>query len=138
MPTDSDQAVLDVLEAIAETERVLGDLARRLRERADVSEVVRGLNFGKGPSVDLSTTAELINGEAVSWGIELGFKDGEWVIESSVRRNHGRGQDAIRNLPTRHAITMGELVQELLGSVHMLVAVWSDSDPMFPGHGYGE
>jgi hypothetical protein len=85
-----------VLNAVAEAHRLFSDLAVRLRERRDVREVVRTLHVAPGPSIDLYTDAELDNGEAVSWGVEAVLSDGEWIIASSLRRNHAHGQDEVR------------------------------------------
>lgn len=129
---------VSVLGAIAEADRLFADLAVRLRQRSDVRDVHRTLRVAPGPVIDFGTDAELSNGEALSWALWATFSDGEWTLESSVRRNHSHGQDVVRMLPTRYALDAEELAVELVGAAAMAVQVWSDEDPMFSDEGYGD
>jgi hypothetical protein len=59
------------------------------------------------------------------------------MIESDPRRNHSSGQDFVRHLPERFAVTEIELASELRSAAAMLVGAWSDSEEMFVDEGYG-
>ncbi|MGH9117574.1 MAG: hypothetical protein ACRD0A_06765 [Acidimicrobiales bacterium] len=74
-----------------------------------------------GSVVECYVDAELTSGNAVGFWLEFRYRDGEWIIESSVRRNTIHGQDELRELPTRLAVSDDEFASELDAAATMLV-----------------
>ncbi|MEQ1872138.1 MAG: hypothetical protein ABL953_00295 [Ilumatobacteraceae bacterium] len=128
---------VDVLVAIGEVDAAFAELGRRLRSRTDVREVLRSFSVTPNPWIDFYTDAVLTNDDAVSWGLEAHLNEHEWIIESSIRRNHSRGQDLIQEFATRFAIGAEDFINELRGAARMLLAVWPQDTPMFDNQGYG-
>ena len=131
------ESVVEVVTALVEAEAVLAEYAQRLRLRPDVSEVTTSMKFRAGPSIDLFADAELESGEALSWGLLANFDGTEWHIESDIRRNHEKGQDLVRQLPERFAVTPSELAAEIRSAAAMLVRDPLAEPELFSGEGYG-
>jgi hypothetical protein len=131
------KSVVDVLDAIVDASAEMQRLRRRLGLRTDVNQVTTAHGFRTGPAFDFYVSAEMSNGEGLDWGFDARFTDTEWLIESGVTRSHAKGQDEVRRLPDRFAVSADELASELRSAVAMLVEVWTESDVMFPGEGYG-
>ncbi len=125
------------MSALATCDRQLNDLARFLRERADVAQVERSATFGPGPAVDLYADAQLVSGESVLWTLWVYFRDGEWTIDANVMRSHADGQDPIREFPETHASGGADLAAQIASASEIITGYRPISSVVFPGEGYG-
>jgi hypothetical protein len=85
-------------------------------------------HYTDGDRVECFVDAEMINGRAVVWWLEFRFADGNWIIESSLNRNAGSGEEQLIGLPTRFAVEDDELIAELQGAARALLATLSQID----------
>jgi hypothetical protein len=123
VPQVSARPLVVLLVLLGEVSRSLRGLAEVLRRREGVKLVDRRCELETGvhgPSVEWYVDAELSSGEALSWRLLLYWKDGEWIIESDVRRVHPLGSDSEVELPSRFALDE-DLDAELRSATSQLV-----------------
>lgn len=77
-----------------------------------------------GASVEWFVDSELVNGEALSWHLLVYWSDGEWIIESGVRRMRAQGSDPEIELATRFALDE-DLAEELASAARALTVTES-------------
>jgi len=113
---------LATIRALGEVTRGLDSLAADLRKRPDVVRVDRVCDPRTSPagvSVEWFVDAELVSGEALSWHLMVYWSDGEWIIESGVRRMGANGSDPEVELATRFALDE-DLAEELAAAARTL------------------
>jgi len=118
---------LAAIRAIGEVTQALDSLAVRLRKRAEVVRVDRVCDprtSATGASVEWFVDSELISGEALSWHLVVYWSDGEWIIESGVRRIGAEGSDPEVELATRFALDE-DLAEELASATRTLIVTES-------------
>lgn len=121
----------ELVELFARVAGRLNGLAKDLRSHPAVTRVDTGFwprCYVDGSVVECYVDAELTSGNAVGFWLEFRYRDGEWLIESSVRQNTALGQDELRELPTRFATDDEEFADELEAAVAMLVESSSSVD----------
>ena len=121
----------DVVDLFARVANRLNDLAKELRSHPAVTHVDTGFwprSYEDGSTVECYVDAELTSGNAVGFWLEFRYRDGEWIIESSVRQNTALGQDELRGLPTRYATDGDDFFAELESAVALLVGNSSSLD----------
>lgn len=90
--------LLALLSAIGNCHTQLQNHAIRLRDRALVREVKHLCDM---PALDTAfrvqefVDAELVSGDAISWGLEVTFTLDDVTVEADVRRVHSQGQDLL-------------------------------------------
>lgn len=123
-----------VIVCFARVSAVFADLASWLRSQDDISCVTNPVWFTSGDreSIDRPTgqirvqwfaDAELVSGRAISFGIELVWVGGEWLIEPGLRVNDDQGQDDLLDLATRFAVDDSEMCDELVGAAQAVADV---------------
>lgn len=93
-----DQDCYALLLAIGTCHDLLKDHARQVRQHPDVCDVAHWLDahtLGNAFQMTGFVDAELRNGEAISWRLELNLSRASFTIESDVRSIHRKGQDVI-------------------------------------------
>ena len=100
----------------------LRGLAESLRSKQGVKSVDRRCDIeddGARPSVEWYVDAELAHGQAFSFRLLLFWQDGEWLIESDVRRIHASGSDTELELATRYSVD-NDLEEEVASAASWL------------------
>jgi len=85
-------------------------------------ELVRKPGVG-ALSVEMWADAELDDGTARTWHLDLRWDGARWTLESHLLRDGSEGQDELHSFPLRHAGTAGEVARELDHAVRELVAL---------------
>jgi len=121
----------EFLAVVAAANEQLIDLAVKLRLRPEVKGVVCDMDcrrYGTTPRIEYYVDAELRNGRAISWGMEVGFDGETWSVEADVRVQHEQGQDLLREWSPIHAVDLSELTSAMSSAVDTLVRVALESD----------
>jgi hypothetical protein len=93
----------DLLEAIAETNCVFREKAVEIGRRRGVTKAITSCEIRKyrtGSALEAHLDAELEDGNAVSWLLEVSWTNAEWTIERKLVKSTNSGQDTIADLPT--------------------------------------
>ena len=106
--------------------RLLGELANRneslikiagdLRKRSTVRSVQHNFQlraYRTGHVLECYVDAELHNGKAIGWWLEVQSTELDWLIRHSVRLNHSDGEDAIQQFPDVHVESLDDLLKHL-------------------------
>ncbi len=103
-----DKSAYELFMSFGECHRLLKDLAHELRSRSGVTEVVHWTDMTNVPTdlpnvehafrLEEFVDAELENGEAVCWCLEVTFTPKRISIEADIVRNHAKGQDAVATI----------------------------------------
>jgi len=112
------QSAATLIESFAACHRRLMDLAAYLRQQPGVvstATTVDCIKFERSPSPILAVyvEAELKDGTAMCWTLELSWEERTWVIDGGVSRSAIGGQGRIRDVCDRRA----ERLEELLGDL---------------------
>lgn len=78
---------------------------------------------GSALTVEWFVDAELENGLAASFGLELSWESGRWTVRPGVRATRLHGQDNVLDLPVRRAVHDSEMCLELSAAVAELASV---------------
>jgi len=118
------------IRAIAHARQAMIDLSVRLRREPAVREASSGMDVReytdafsneKPLCVELWTEAELRDGDARAWLLDLRWDGSVWEIEADLVLQTHVGQDVLKALGLRTAVTVEELAQVLAGVVRELV-----------------
>ena len=88
-------------------------LAEHLRSQYNVLSVKQDIYFQQIESyvgLELYVDAELRNGKAICWWLEINWTEERWVIETCVLVNHNQCQDKLKEFPDKFPETFGELI----------------------------
>lgn len=131
---------------LVEVAEVFRELADWLRHLDGVSRVMQpsrmtsirrldsgSVEYGKGDGVgiDWYADAEFFDGRAISFGLELSWDAGEWVIEPAIRVNNQNGQDDLIEIAERFATEDSEMFRELVGAARLLASYRDEALRLF-------
>ena len=114
-----DTVAKQLLEALAEIDRLLRDHAVRLRRSPVVVKAqacFEVVSYANGPVLQGSVDAELTNGDAVCWCLDVRWTQESWNLEATLDRKIGDRQETVKELPLESA-TDFEGFLDLLGRV---------------------
>ena len=123
VPEMTNSSYLLVFRTLGEVTRTLDSLAASLRKRPEVIGVDRVCDprtSVTGASVEWFVDSELVSGAALSWHLVVYWSDGEWIIESEVRRMRDEGSEPEVELATRFALDE-DLAEELASAARTLI-----------------
>lgn len=118
------------MRAIAQARQAMIGLATRLRREPAVREATSGIDVREYTDaisnveplyVELWTEAELRDGDAKAWLLDLRWDGSVWEIEADLVLQTHAGQDVLKALGLRSAETVEELTHLLAGVVRELV-----------------
>ena len=119
--------VAQLLMVIAETNEKFIAFSQDLRSRPEVIRVLHSFEcrkYGEGVGFEGYVDAELHNGRAVCWWLEVHWSEERWLIESRILVNSDQGQDPIKEFPEKVSDTLGgfiaqleQVIAELVGSI---------------------
>ncbi len=107
------------------------EVADSLRAKPSVREVLRNYDIRKYegiPTLEAYADAELANGTALSWGIELRYEENYWIVEAALRKNHRDGQDVLQEFPEIRTDTFEELAPNAKKATEWLIALAKNID----------
>lgn len=87
-------AIGKFITAIARLKETFAELARSLRLQAGVKSVVQWLDIpllGDGYRIELYTDAEMSDGRALGWRLEVAWSGQNWIVEGGVTINDATG-----------------------------------------------
>ena len=121
---DKSKHVGKFLETVAINNKKFIKLAEHLRSQFNVLSVSQNINcqqFESSVVLELSVDAELRNGKAVCWWLELNWTNKQWVIDTCVLVNHNQGQDKLKDFPNKLPETFEEFIVEFNKSTDELI-----------------
>ena len=95
--------ITDLFHSLRSNEVLLSNLAQSLRFSPGVISVHTGLdlrNYRSGTVVEAYVEAEMGNGCAVTWWLDIRERKHEWEFEASILGTDAQGQFTLRRLPT--------------------------------------
>jgi hypothetical protein len=116
MDNESKYAV-KILEALATCNSIFTELAAKVRNQANVTRVIHNLECRQYQSefcIEGYVDAELHDGNAVAWYLEVRWNDEVWVIESRILVNDPQGQYTLKQFPDKIIKTLDEFAEEIL------------------------
>lgn len=121
-----------MIDVLARINKLLAEFAVKLRGHPAVLSVQQAMHprvYNDGARVECYVDAELRTGNAFGCWLEFKWDDGEWIIESSVRRNTQEGEDELIGLPTRYAIDDDDFASELHGATTAMIEAAARLEP---------
>ena len=113
MDTDIRTAI-ELLEALASSNEKLTKLAQLVRGQHEVIRVVNSLECRKyltGSMLEGYVDAELRNGKALCWYLEVRWSDASWIIDTQILINDSEGQVTAHQFENRTAYTLQEFLK---------------------------
>jgi hypothetical protein len=123
MDSESRQAVI-LLDTIADSNEKFIALSQYLRSKPTVIRVLHNLECRKyttGTMLQGCVDAEVQNGKAICWWLEVHWGTGKWVIEFRVLVNSNQGQETIKEFPDKISETFSEFIDQLEQATSELV-----------------
>jgi len=124
MDTQSQYAT-KLLKVMATNHRRFDDFARQLRSRSEVSSVVSSLHpqqYSVESMLECYVDAELVNGKAICWWLEVTWDNTTWHIETRVLVNDEQGQYTIKEFPDRATETFDGFLEQFTQATVELLA----------------
>ncbi len=127
MSSNEERTARKVMETMARVTFLLRDHAVIIGRLPSVNKTLTALEFYdsvNGPPI-LSgySEAQLKNGGAISWLLDVTWTDDNWTIESEVVRSVGGEQETIQKLPMIVVRTVDEFPQTLAEAVRHLLDI---------------
>lgn len=113
MNIGDERAAKRTLDAIAEINQIFIDHAIEMRRLKMVSEAINSctvFRYETGSQMEAHLDAELKDGNAISWLLEVSWTDVEWTIRRKLVKQTNSGQDAIKELPAKTISRFEEFV----------------------------
>lgn len=124
-----------ILGALGEVSSGFRELASNLRNREFVISVVHPVRISSVPRrIEWFTDAELIDGRAVSFALDVRLDGDEWIVDSAIRVVDGMGEDDLLELATRYALGDTEFLSVLNSAAMYLFGL---RDQALAALGYG-
>jgi hypothetical protein len=123
MDVKSKQAI-DLLEMIADSNEKFIALSQYLRSKSTVIRVLHSFEcrkYATGAMLQGYVDAEVQNGKAICWWLEVHWGKGKWVIEFRVLVNGDQGQETIKEFPDKISETFSEFIDQLEQATSELV-----------------
>ena len=125
--TKNDETIArQLLETLAQVTDLFHNSAVTVGRNNKVSKTVNSVEFIKsatGPMLTGYLDAELKDGTAVSWLLDVTWTNHAWTIEARLARSTIKGQETIQELPTESVDEFAHLVRGLLKIVNQLLAL---------------
>jgi hypothetical protein len=121
-----DNDVYTLFRTVGACHRRLKDFAFIIKQSSCVTNVTHWLDIydlDGGSRVEEYVDAELLNGEAISWRLEITLTPEHCVIEADVRKIHKLGQDLVADVSDRTFSTVAECAQGLMESLQTLIEI---------------
>lgn len=115
MNTENKQA-LELLGGIARSNEMLITLSQDLRTMPEVVRVLHSLearNHPSGAALEGYVDAELHNGKAICWWMDVYWKEEQWIIDCSILVQTDEGQQVVKEFPEKTASSIEEFVNRL-------------------------
>ena len=112
--------------ATASCHGLFKELASKLKGKSCVTSVTHWLDiysFDSASRLEEFVDAELLNGKAISWRLELTLTADAVTLEADVREIHDMGQDLIANIADCRYLTLGECAAGMVEAVGRLTSV---------------
>lgn len=120
-----------ILNEVAKSNERLITLAQSLRADPEVVEVKRGLdcrNYESGLTLEEYVEAELKDGMAVCWWLDVHQEERRWLISGSISVNGDAGHLLIKDFPGGAASTVDEFADMVRAVTNELVSSSSKAD----------
>ena len=125
--TKNDETIArQLLETLAQVTDLFRNGAVTVGRHNKVSKTVNAVEFIKsttGPMLTGYLDAELKDGSAISWLLDLRWTDNAWTIEARLARSTVKGQETIQELPTESVDEFDHLVRSLIRIGSQLLAL---------------
>ena len=124
MDAESERAIR-VLECIAACNEELMALSRWLESVPGIKGVTRALEFRaykSGTMLEAYVEAELAEGKALCWWLDVSWNDQHWRIEPSVLVNDTQGQRVLRDFLEKTPRTVDDFIDQLKEATSDLAA----------------
>lgn len=121
-----DNAAKRLLEAVAETNKLLREHAVQLRRSSAATSAQTSLevvSYKKGPVLEGYVEAELPNGNSVCWCLDVRWNQHSWTIEATLDRKSGDRQQTVKELPSQTAGDFESFLNALRWMVRELLAL---------------
>ena len=127
MIPNEERIARQVLESIAQATSLFRERAVSIERLPSVKRTITALEFYKsvnGPPV-LSgyLDAQLQDGTAVSWLLDVTWTDETWIMNLKLARSSGGEQEVLQELPTITVQTVPELPSKLSQAVRQLLEI---------------
>lgn len=142
----SSQGAAETIRCLAQVAEIFKDIALWLRQIEGVTNVMQPCSLsvlgrredgvieygtGSGVGIEWYTDAEFSNGRALSFGLELSWDGGEWLVEPGIRITHREGQDDLIDLADRYAVDDVDMCASLLGAARQLAGMRDEALQQF-------
>ena len=131
----SSLGAVETLRCLARVAEIFKDLARWLRQIGGVECVTQPCSLttlerhegdvvkygrGNGVGIEWFADAEFCNGAALSFGLEVSWDSGEWLVVPGIRIIHREGEDDLVDVAQRHAVDDADMCVSLLAAARQL------------------
>ena len=123
---NAEETARKILGALGQVNRILRNHAVRLEQRPDVKSTETRLevvNYQNGPMVEGFVEAEMDNGTALCWCLDLTWSEDTFRIEGSLDRNSVEGSETLKQLPVKALRNVEQLPDALAEITHTLLAL---------------
>jgi len=121
-----EQAVRKVLKALGEVNRRLRDHAVTIRRKPGVQSTdtrLEVIDYQNGPMIEAYVGAEMKDGTALCWSLDVNWTDDAFHMEATLERNSRAGAETLDHLPACKVEDVDELPQALISMTHALLAL---------------
>lgn len=125
-----DAAAKQLLQALAEIDRLLRDHATELRRSLVVTNAqasFRTVSYASGPVLEGYVDATFKNGISVCWCLDVSWNEHSWTIEATLDSKTGDRQRTIKELPMETASNLDGFLKTLKRVTRELLALKPDS-----------
>jgi hypothetical protein len=124
--SQQDNAAKRLLEAVAETNKLLKDHAVQLRRNSIATNArtsLEAVSYTEGPVLEGYVEAELPNGDSVCWCLDIRWNEHSWIIEATLDRKSGDRQRTVKELPSLMTGDLESFLNALRRMVRELLAL---------------
>lgn len=134
----SSQGAAETFRCLAQVGEIFKDLALWLRQIEGVTGVMQPCSLttlgrredgvieygtGRGVGIEWYADAEFSNGRALSFGLEMSWDGGEWLVVPGIRITHREGQTDLIDVADRYAVDDADMCASLLGAARQLAGL---------------
>ena len=115
-----------LLKIAAQCNEMMATLARRVAEQADVLSAKSAIDirsYTDRVCLELFVDAELSQGTALTWWIELVWRQSKWGVEAAVRIVHRDGQDLLQQVAAHECSSEETCFESLMEAAATLTAM---------------
>jgi len=115
--------VLDTVAGITALFRAHAIATRRRRRVTKVISRVEIPKYETGAMIEGYVDAELDNGAAVSWLLDVSWNDEAWNVEARLARSTKEGQEVLQELPAETTQELGDFLAGLVRTTERLLTL---------------